>query len=373
MRTISLSWLAGLLTAFVPAIAVAQPAADVRQTAVPAVDISAGIPAGTESATTARLRKTLAEPTDIDFQDTPLKKAVDVLQAKFDINIQLDNKAFLDAGVGLESPPKITSHLKAVSLRSALRLILHPLDLDFVVKDEVLLITTREKADAELTTRLYPVDDLLDRSHRHNLDVNPAGDLITSITWTVSPTTWDEVGGPGAIKYLPVIESLIISQTAEVHELVRDLLVGMRKVKALGLPKDQRAAAKDDELFVALYWLDVPNPLPPAGAIAGAGPSSSPDKGPAALSPEALLAVSRALAEDAARAVPKVVEPQSWQANGGRGTIEAVGLGVAVRQTRAVHLQVAEFLRSIAEARKRAKTPAAIQGSMGSVLGGGMF
>ena len=42
-----------------------------------------------------------------------------------------------------------------------MRLMLGALELTYVIKDEVLLITTKEKADAELVTKAYPVADLV--------------------------------------------------------------------------------------------------------------------------------------------------------------------------------------------------------------------
>ncbi len=152
----------------------------------------------------------------------------------------------------------VTVHLKNISLRSALRLLLGPLDFNYVIKDEVLLITTKEKCDAELRTRLYPVQDLLDRTVQENLNLNPASDLIAMITGSVAPTTWDEVGGPGSIKYLAVAKCLVIGQTEEIHEQICDLLAATRKVMALegAQPKDHAATDDPDAMFVVVYRLN---------------------------------------------------------------------------------------------------------------------
>jgi hypothetical protein len=55
------------------------------------------------------------------------------------------------------------------------------------------------------------------------------------------------------------------------------------------------------------------------------------------------LAAERNLADDLARAVRQVIEPANWKNNGGQGTIESIGGGVVVRQTRRVHHQVLRF------------------------------
>jgi hypothetical protein len=51
--------------------------------------------------------------------------------------------------------------LNGVSLKSGLRLLLGDYDLTFIIKDEVLLVTTHDKAETELVTKAYPVADLV--------------------------------------------------------------------------------------------------------------------------------------------------------------------------------------------------------------------
>ena len=51
--------------------------------------------------------------------------------------------------------------LKGITLRSALRLMLDDLGLTYLIQDEVMQITTPEKAEARLLTKVYPVGDLV--------------------------------------------------------------------------------------------------------------------------------------------------------------------------------------------------------------------
>jgi hypothetical protein len=50
---------------------------------------------------------------------------------------------------------------KGITLKNALKLVLAEHDLAYVIKYEVLLITTKDKASNELSTRVYPVADLV--------------------------------------------------------------------------------------------------------------------------------------------------------------------------------------------------------------------
>ena len=75
------------------------------------------------------------------------------------IPIELDVKKLEEAGVNIDTP--VTKNLSGITLRSALRLLLNDLELTYVVRDEVLLITTPEEAESQLITKVYPVGDLV--------------------------------------------------------------------------------------------------------------------------------------------------------------------------------------------------------------------
>ena len=101
----------------------------------------------------------LEKPTKLEFIDTPLEDVIAQLKEYHQIEIQLDRGALDDMGIGTDTP--VTRQLHGISLRSALRLMLGDLDLTYMIDNEVLMITTREKAESRLTTRVYPVADLV--------------------------------------------------------------------------------------------------------------------------------------------------------------------------------------------------------------------
>ena len=101
----------------------------------------------------------LADDTRLEFIETPLTQVIEFLKDQHDINIEIDTKALDDIGIGSDTP--ITRNLRGISLRSALRLLLKDLGLTYVVRDEVLLITSPEEAESKLVTKVYPVGDLV--------------------------------------------------------------------------------------------------------------------------------------------------------------------------------------------------------------------
>ncbi len=114
---------------------------------------------GPEGTAERRINEELRRPTEMQFLDTPLSDAISVIKDRHQIEIQLDQKALRDAGIATDQP--VTLDVKGISLRSALKLLLRPLDLTYVIQDEVLMITTPEEAENRLSIKVYPVGDLV--------------------------------------------------------------------------------------------------------------------------------------------------------------------------------------------------------------------
>ena len=90
----------------------------------------------------------------------------------------------------------------------------------------MLIITTPEEAEAELTTCVYDVRDLIGEN-KENKDVLALIDVIVSC---VATETWAENGGGEAeIRSLrPGL--LVISQTRAVHDEIAELLGVIRQI-----------------------------------------------------------------------------------------------------------------------------------------------
>ncbi len=94
-----------------------------------------------------------------EFNESPLRDVQRAIEDQFRIPVEIDARALEDFGLDPDTP--VTQSSSDVSLRSALKRMLGPLDLAYIVKDEVLLITTREKAAENLVVKVYPVADLV--------------------------------------------------------------------------------------------------------------------------------------------------------------------------------------------------------------------
>ena len=91
-----------------------------------------------------RIYRALDEPGEVSFLGTPLTGAMKFFRENLQVPIVIDDKAL--EGVSITPDEPITLELPPVSFRSALRLILNPLELTFVIRNEVLLITSYEEA-----------------------------------------------------------------------------------------------------------------------------------------------------------------------------------------------------------------------------------
>jgi hypothetical protein len=199
----------------------------------------------------------LASP-GLDFVDTPLEEIVSALQDAYKIPVQLDRPA-LDE-IGLDSSEPVTISLNNVSLRSAMRLMLEQLQLTYMIRDEVLMITTRDAAEKRLTTCVYDVRGIADVTGK-SIDFDS---LIDTIVSCIETESWAENGG-GEAQIRPVNPGLlVISQAQSVHEEIRALLETLRDLRGKRAGAAEVAAIEPasglDEVQTRSYVLQISQP-----------------------------------------------------------------------------------------------------------------
>jgi hypothetical protein len=194
------------------------------------------------------LNSTLPE---VKFDNISLSDAIDFLHDITNVNIHVDWKALELAGIGKDTT--INFRLRSVSMRKVLTTLLSEAGsgnlLTFFVDQNVIEITTREIADKQLITRVYPVDDLImdipdfDNPPQFQLQASQTGgggggqnlfnsnqgnntntntratraqQLIDTIQSIIQPEIWNTNGGPAAIRFYN--GSLVITAPRSVHE-----------------------------------------------------------------------------------------------------------------------------------------------------------
>ncbi|MCA9216848.1 MAG: hypothetical protein KDB27_27450, partial [Planctomycetales bacterium] len=218
---------------------------------------------------------------DFEFVSANLSKIADFVSQKIESSVVLDVRA-LDE-LGLSGDAMIADmRLHDVTVKAGLKRILDNLDLTFTIRNEVLLITTHDRVFGKLTTRMYPVWDLVKPMVRE--DVPPSGEapndeegpadtrvpsistsdstgrlqltpcqlqlpsnlrnggaggssyfaaavadydtLIDIIVGAIAPDSWDDVGGEGSIQGFKGM--LVVSNVQEIHDQIAALLTQLR-------------------------------------------------------------------------------------------------------------------------------------------------
>ncbi len=237
-----------------------------------------------------RIEAELVKPTSVDFVEQPLKDAMMYMAELHQIPIVLKTKKLEEAGVSPDMA--VTKSLRGVQLGSALNLILEDLELRYVVRNEVLQITTPEDAESQLEIRVYDCRDLLampappgadkflppaagrnlggmfaieDRiAQRASRAAEPgsgggaiaggapateekerdrplsehdlrATRLMEIVTTNVDTDSWQKAGGPGSISEYNGL--IVVTQTAETQRKVEHVFDMLREAAGLEVTK----------------------------------------------------------------------------------------------------------------------------------------
>ena len=255
------------------------------------------------------IEKKLNESIKLNFKDMTLEDAVAYIQNYTGLNVMLDPKALNDEGLSRDS--KVTLQFpNGVKLKTALVLMLRPLNLTYKPEDDVLLITSQQASRQNTVMWHYPVADLVispamaqKAANNFNGITSPIAladpvigtnngspvvkdnqkvvsesdmmPLINLITNTIAPGTWRitdpsgkadsaaygmggafggaggeaDVAQPGSITPFMLSISLIIRHTAEVHEEVAELLKQLRRLQDLQVSIEVRFITVSDDFF----------------------------------------------------------------------------------------------------------------------------
>ena len=178
------------------------------------------------------IKRALDETTQLEFVDTPLADVIEYLkdlhkQKHPGFEIVLDTKTLSDLGIAADTP--ISKSLKGISLRSALRLLLRDLGLAYVIRNEVLLITSPEEA---CYAKVYDVADLVSPKEGEK------GSVLDSLMGMIAKTCpisapSGKAGWPSWIASLKSAEitAIVVYQPDVVQDDVADLLAQLRAAR----------------------------------------------------------------------------------------------------------------------------------------------
>ena len=187
-----------------------------------------------------RTYRALQRRISIQMQDEPLTAVVKELSAHGGFNCLLDPRALQESGISPDVKVRIAAN--DVRLGTLLDQILTPLGLDFVVNNETVKITNRQRAKGDLVSATHPIGDLAMRvqNGKNAPDAEAVKDLIETITSTVAPESWTANDGPGSVTFSERNAGLVVRQTADVQREIQGLLARLRRERTA--PAGGRAA-----------------------------------------------------------------------------------------------------------------------------------
>lgn len=191
--------------------------------------VATATPAAKPESGELRTYRALQRRVSIQLQDQPLSVVVQELSTRAGINCLLDPRALQESGVSPDV--KIRIDANDVRLSTLLDQIVTPLGLDFVVSNETVKITNRQRAKGELLNVTYPISDLASRiqNGRNTTDTEAVSNLVETITSTIVPESWTERDGPGSVTFSEKNVSLVVRQTADVQREIQAFLARLRR------------------------------------------------------------------------------------------------------------------------------------------------
>ncbi|MGB9688696.1 hypothetical protein, partial [Thermogutta sp.] len=239
----------------------------------------------------------------LQFENAPLGRVLDYLSKLVDINIHVDPAGLASEGVTTDTPVTI-SLAQEISLKSALNLVLEPLHLSYVIKDDVLKITSEQYRRGTV----YPV-------------VYNVADLVSPI-----PNFRGEVRTL-AESYSTALTQLGVNQTGS----------PLAPVAVVATRDGSKATAGVNPSILAQ--------MSTAAAHASPGGANAPiTTGPGGMGGAALADF-----ESLIDLIETTVAPDTWDTVGGPGSISPfpTNLSLVISQTQEVHEQISDLLEQL--------------------------
>ncbi len=250
------------------------------------------------------IEKSLRTPVSLKFQDAPLSEVMDHLKTLAGVNIHLDPRGLAAEGVTTDMPVNIDLS-EPISLRSALNLILEPLHLSYVVKNEVLNVTSEQLRDGEVYTVTYNVGDL----------VMPIPNFVPD----------NNMGMVGAINS---------AQANARAGMVGGVYAGDAPLSVASASGSATTAVMDPRILAEMSGTS--GPLSGISQSMGAGPGGL--SGGAQPDFDSLIDL-----------IVQTIQPESWDANGGPGSVTRFpnNLSLVISQKQDVHEEIADLLAQL--------------------------
>lgn len=209
------------------------PATPAQSTATQSTGTPAELYVANQSAAAKQINAELQKTIDVmDFDQNTLNDLIDFLEDVHGIQIEINQRALDAEGLTVDDI-EISAQLSGISLKSALNITLDPHELTYIIKNEVMMITTETDAEQELENRVYLVGEFLDPTERET-SMSQLMDAIQTSTAGI----WMDVDGDGGTMSQLRGSRLVIRQTRKVHDEIVTLLEQLRDADSADPPSE---------------------------------------------------------------------------------------------------------------------------------------
>jgi len=253
------------------------------------------------------IEQRLKTPVMLEFENAPLSQVMDTLAQMAAVNLHLDPEGMAQESISSDDPVTITLS-QEITLKSALNLILEPRHLAYVIKDEVLKITSEENRQGEIFQEVYNVADL----------VMPIPNFVPSSGMGLAGAYHDALGSIG--------------------------FAGQGPFGSLGSPMPVVASRSNSNAALNPTVL-AQMPSGQGQAMGGGGASSM----PIGFGPGGMGGGAMADFDSLIELITTTVAPETWDDVGGAGSIAPfeTNLSIVVSQTQDVHEDIVDLLEQL--------------------------
>jgi hypothetical protein len=193
-----------------------------------------------------RMETALASPSRLVLEEgMSIEDCIEMVRDKHELSVMIDRQSIHETVRRIDEPiPGTQVDLRGRALGRALHVILREAGLTWVLRDDVLWITTREVADLLLEARVYDMTDLFVDEDPQRSDY-----FVELITAVVAPVTWSDVGGAGGVRFYQKGDAvaLVVNQTADVHAELANLLKALRSLPKRPETPERQSSKKKAE------------------------------------------------------------------------------------------------------------------------------
>lgn len=272
----------------------------------------------------------LKQPVLVDFQNKPLSEIVKTLSEMTGILMHIDPAGIAAEGITSDKEFTLSLHSQ-ISLRSVLNLLLNPHNLDFDVRDEVLLITSANSSSRANIPVTYSVKDLVLPIPNFITDYNSGmGGAIRSAYETMGRGLVVQSGGlPGGAPSTAQYVAASMNPNSN----------------ALGQLNPAGNNAFPGGVMPWPVGGNIGGPIAGFNPGIGFGGSSSFPNNPTAVGSGAAMADFDSLTT----LIQQTIDPDSWQQNGGSSTLNPYpsNLSLVVSAPQTTHEKITDLLESL--------------------------